>query len=185
VPLLHPDALWRQATQKWAEIAAKSPDLRAAVQLQQRLLRLLLDASASLDARIELSLTPAAISDKWNRGLPAMRNETVPIPPVLEGILPDLCAVLAEGGAGDSARHIGNAIAAKDIDAASLLGVSLARNQAAIRTSALHMGFSPDLLWLIGELGSSPLAHHLSSSIVHRPSSVGSSKFKTIHADAK
>ena len=28
------------------------------------------------------------------------------------------------------------------------------------------MGFSPDLVWLIGELGSAPLAHHLSSSIV-------------------
>ena len=46
------------------------------------------------------------------------------------------------------------------IDADSLLGVSLARNQKAIRTSALHMGFSPDLVWLIGELGSAPLAYH-------------------------
>ena len=39
--------------------------------------------------------------------------------------------------------------------------LSLARNQKAIRTSALHMGFSPDLVWLIGELGSAPLAYHL------------------------
>ena len=27
------------------------------------------------------------------------------------------------------------------------------------------MGFSPDLVWLIGELGSSPLAHHLQQQV--------------------
>ncbi len=167
---LQPDELWHLATAKWAEIKAKSPDLGPALELQQRLLRLILDAAASLDDTA-LTLPAAAVSDKWRRGVPLMRNETVAIPPPLQDMLPKLCAVLAEGGAGDSARHIGDAIVAKNIDAASLLSVSLARNPAAIRTSALHMGFSPDLVWLVGELGSSPLAHHLSSSIVHRPSS--------------
>ena len=93
----------------------------------------------------------------------------MPIPPGLKDILLPLCTALAECGAGESALHIRDAIAANGIDADSLLGVSLARNQKAIRTSALHMGFSPDLVWLIGELGSAPLAHHLSS---HRPSSI-------------
>ena len=38
------------------------------------------------------------------------------------------------------------------------------------------MGFSPDLVWLIGELGSAPLPYRLSSSIVHRPSSMDASR---------
>jgi len=162
VPLLHPDALWRLATQKWAEIEAKSPDLARAVTLQRRLLRLILDAAISLDeAAVPLSLTPAAISAKLNRGVPVLRNETIAIPPGLADIVPHICTALAEGGAGDSARHIGDAVVRKDIDAVSLLSVSLARNQEAIRTSALHMGFAPDLVWLIGELASSPLAYQL------------------------
>jgi hypothetical protein len=111
------------------------------------------------------TFTATSIREKWTRGLPALRNEPVAIPPGLKDILPPLCTALAECGAGESALHIRDAIAANHIDADSLLGVSLARNQKAIRTSALHMGFSPDLVWLIGELGSAPLAHHLSSSI--------------------
>ena len=90
-------------------------------------------------------------SENWARGLPALRNEAVAIPPGLKAILLPLCTALAECGAGESALHIRDAIAANGIDADSLLGVSLARNQKAIRTSALHMGFSPDLVWLIGD----------------------------------
>ncbi len=166
MPPLHPDALWSLATAKWAEIEAKLPDLAPALALQKRLLRLLLDASAGLDGAAALNLSGTAIADKWKRGIPVMRNETIAIPARLTDILPPICAALADGGAGDSARHIGDAIASRTIDAASLLNVSLARNQAAIRTSALHMGFSPDLVWLIGELGSSPLAHHLQHHVV-------------------
>src|SRR6185436_20438915 len=103
--------------------------------------------------------SPVVISDKRTRGVPAVRNETVDIPLQLGEFLLPLCTALAEGGAGDSARHIGGAIAARSIDAISLLRVSLARDQEALRTSALHMGFAPDLLWLIGELASSPLAY--------------------------
>jgi hypothetical protein len=171
VPISHPDRLWRRATAHWAEITANLPDLAPAVALQQRLLRLTIDASNRLDARVPGTLSDESILAKWASGLPALRNEVIPIPDVLKDVLPELCNALAECGAGDSAVHIRDAIVAKAIDADSLLSVSLARNQKAIRTSALHMGFSPDLLWLIGELGSAPLAHHLSASIVHRPSS--------------
>jgi hypothetical protein len=75
---------------------------------------------------------------------------------------------LADGGAGDAARHIGDALARREIDAGSLLRVSFARNEKAIRTSALHMGLSPDLVWLIGELASSPLAHNLQRGLLAR-----------------
>jgi Protein involved in formate dehydrogenase formation len=169
VPPQHPDALWRLATAQWAEITRNSPDLAPAVALQQRLLRLMLDASTALEEVAEAPLTSESICEKWSRGLPAWRNETIAIPPGLKEILLPICTALAECGAGESALRIRDAIATQGIDADSLLSVSLARNQKAIRTSALHMGFSPDLVWLIGEIGSAPLAHHL-SSIVHRRS---------------
>ena len=126
----------------------------------------MLDASAGLETGETAPLTPASIRERWSRGLPALRNEAIPIPPRLKEILLPICTALAECGAGASALHIRDAIAAQGIDADSLLRVSLARNQKAIRTSALHMGFSPDLVWLIGELGSAPLAHHVSAGVV-------------------
>jgi FdhE protein len=173
VPPSRLDALWCLATEKWAEIEANSPDLSSAVLLQKRLIRLVLEASAMLDEAASLNLAPQLIAQKCRRGLPVLRDETVPIPGHLADILPPLCDAMADGGAGDSAKHIGDAIVARSIDAISLLRVSLARDPDAIRTSALHMGLSPDLVWLIGELGSSPLAHHLQQS-VWRSESFGS-----------
>jgi hypothetical protein len=165
VPSPDLDGLWRLATAQWAEITANSPDLAPAVFLQQRLLRLTLDASAGLGETPPVTLSAVSLREKWMRGLPALRNEAIAIPAGLKDILLPLCTALAECGAGESALHIRNAIATNGIDADSLLSVSLARNQKAIRTSALHMGFSPDLVWLIGELGSAPLAHHLSAGL--------------------
>jgi FdhE protein len=163
--LISPNDLWRLATARWAEIAAISPDLAPTVALQQLLVRQMLKAAALLDQPAPLGLEPSAALDKWRRGLPALRNEPVSIPTVLNNILPELCTALAEGGAADSALHIRDAILDKRIDARSLLSVSLARNQKAIRTSALHMGLAPDLVWLVGELGSCPLAHRLQSQL--------------------
>jgi FdhE protein len=164
-----PDDLWQRATARWAEIAAISPDLAPAVALQQRLLRLIINAAEQLDQPLPASLTPDSVVEKWRRGVPALRNERVLIPDVLKDTLPDLCTALADGGATVSAIHIRDAILDKRIDAGSLLSVSLARNQKAIRTSALHMGLSPDLVWLVGELGSCPLAYHLQTRLSADP----------------
>jgi hypothetical protein len=164
VPIRHPDALWRQAEARWAEIAANSPELAPAVALQQRLVMLILDAAASLDQRQALRLAPDVILDKWRRRLPALRGEVVTMPEVLRQVLPSICLALGEGGAGDSAFHIREALITSVLDADSLLRVSLARNRKAIRISSLHMGFSPDLIWLVGELGSCSLAYHLQQS---------------------
>ena len=125
----------------------------------------MIDAASALDDTPRVPLSAAAVAENWLRGLPALRGEVIVIPPALKAMLGPLCTALADGGAGESALHIGDAIAAGDIDADSLLTVSLARNQKAIRTSSLHMGFSPDLVWLIGELGSAPLAHHLAAGL--------------------
>jgi FdhE protein len=162
---LHPDELWRRASAQWAEITTHLPDLASAVALQQRLLRLTIDATAALEDALPAPIATAPVLEKWRRKLPALRNEVVQIPTRLKDLLPPLCTALTEGGAGESALHIRDAITSQQIDADSLLGVSLARHQKAIRTSALHMGFSPDLLWLIGELGSAPLAYHLSARL--------------------
>ena len=85
---------------------------------------------------------------------------------LVEQLLPALCDALANGGAGESAVHIRNALISGAVNAGSLLQVSLARNQKAIRTSSIHLGFAPDLVWLIGELGSSPLAHYLQTRVL-------------------
>src|SRR5204862_3974179 len=71
------------------------------------------------------------------------------------------CEALAAGGAGEAAEHIRSAVADGAIDAASLLTASLQRDQAALRTAAVHRGLSPDLLWLVAELAVSPFVHAL------------------------
>jgi FdhE protein len=161
VAAFHPDALWQLAEARWTGITADRPDLAAAVALQQRLLRIILEASAALDLSAVVPVPESSIVEKWRRGLPILYNAPVTIPSPLKGFLPSICVALAEGGAGESADHIGQALALGKIDADSMLRVSLARNRKAIRTGALHLGLAPDLLWLIAELGSAPLAHHL------------------------
>ena len=116
------DELWQLALAKWAEIAQNFPDLAPALALQQAMLRLLVDAREGLDdsAAPLPDTTPAAILEKWARGVPALRNETVLIPAPLVALLPAFCDALAQGGAGESAAHIGHALAAGEIDGGSL-----------------------------------------------------------------
>src|SRR5207244_1749709 len=76
---------------------------------------------------------------------------------------------LAAGGAGDTATHIRDAIVSGTMDAGSLLGASLTRDQAAIRTGATHRGLSPDLVWLIAELAVSPYVHALQQMLFGDP----------------
>jgi hypothetical protein len=160
--------LRQRAQARWAEIAAVLPELRPALALQEGMLRLLIDAAERLEeAQPPLPEIPVeTLLAKWARGVPAFRHEAIPVPEILEQLLPALCDALAQGGAGDSAVHIKNALISGAVNAGSLLKVSLARNQKAIRTSSIHLGFAPDLVWLIGELGSSPLAHHLQTRVL-------------------
>jgi hypothetical protein len=171
MPPIGTDHVWQAALARWAEIASKSPDLEPAVGLQQGMLRSVLDASGQLEALDgQLPRIPSdGVLGKWIRGLPAFRSEIIPIPACLKDVLRALCDTLVEGGTGDSALHIRTALTAGTIDAGSLLAASLARNEKAIRTSAVHMGLSADLVWLIGELASSPLANHLQAALLGRP----------------
>ena len=160
------------ASSKSAEIAAKRPYLKPALALQLEILHILLDA----DERLEDPATPAVsemtpdlILAKWTRGVPAFRGVAVAFGSELKSMLPALCDVLVQGGAGDSARHLRDALTKGEIDAESLLRVSFARNQKAIRTSSIHMGLAPDLVWLLGELGSSVVAHRSQSALLNTP----------------
>jgi FdhE protein len=162
--------VWQAALARWAEIARNIPDLEPAIALQQRMLRILLDSAEGL-ALDPIELPPIdsdAVRAKWIRGVPAFRNQPIAIPRSLEKALPELCRAMVDGGAGEAVEHVARALAEGEIDAGSLLRVSLARNEKAIRTSALHMGLSPDLVWLIGELGSSPLAYHFQKQLLSR-----------------
>jgi FdhE protein len=68
-----------------------------------------------------------------------------------------LCDSLTAGGAAP-ARTIGEHVAAGRLNAASLVGASLARDQERIQAAACQLGVAPDLLWLVAELAAGPLA---------------------------
>jgi FdhE protein len=53
---------------------------------------------------------------------------------------------------------VADALRSGRIDPGSLLAASFNRDQAAIRTFAHHASLAPDLLWLVAELASGPLA---------------------------
>jgi len=156
------------AERRWRAVLAGRPDLAPALDLQRRLLGLVSDLAATLEAgRLpRLSLPPKYLAAKLARGVPVLAGEPIPLPvAALRPALGQLCEALAEGGAGEAATHIRDAIVNGSIETGSLLTASLARNQAAIRTGASHRGLSPDLVWLVAELAVSPFVHALQRSL--------------------
>jgi len=156
------------AERRWRAVLAGRPDLAPALDLQRRLLRLVSDLAATLEAgRLpRLSLPPKYLAAKLARGVPVLAGEPIPLPvAVLRPALGQLCGALAEGGAGEAATHIRDAIVNGSFETGSLLTASLARNQAAIRTGASHRGLAPDLVWLVAELAVSPFVHALQRSL--------------------
>lgn len=147
---------------------AARPDLEPAVVLQRRLLKLVSDLARAIEhGRLpRLSMPPKYLAAKLGRGVPVLAGEPIPLPiPILGPALPRFCDALAEGGAGDAAIHIRDAIVSGNIEAGSLLSASLTRQQAAIRTGATHRGLAPDLVWLVAELAVSPFVHALQGLI--------------------
>src|SRR6185295_15790783 len=164
IPAISRENLLNSAEARWRAIADARPDLEPALALQRRLLTLVVDLAARLDhGRLpRLSLPPKYLAAKLGRGVPALAGEPIPLPvAVLVPTLGALCDALAEGGAGDAATHIREAIESGNIEPGSLLTASLTRNQAAMRTGAAHRGLSPDLVWLVAELAVSPFVHAL------------------------
>src|SRR5262249_55203708 len=143
-----------------------------AIELQRRLLTLVRDLAGTIEgSRMpRLSLPPRYLAAKLARGVPVFSNEPIPLPvPLMRKALVDLCNALAEGGAGDSATHIRDALSNGSMEPGSLLSASLARNQTAIRTGAIHRGLAPDLVWLVAELAVSPFVHALQHALFDKP----------------
>jgi FdhE protein len=152
------------AERRWGAILDSRPDLTPAIELQRRLLTLVAELGRTIDeGRVpRLSLPGKYLAAKLARGVPVLTGEPIPLPvAVMKPTLVRLCEALGEGGAGDAATHIRDAISAGNIETGSLLVASLTRNQAAIRTGATHRGLAPDLMWLIAELAASPFVHML------------------------
>lgn len=164
VPPSRRDDLLASAGARWDAILAARPDLTPAIDLQRRLITLVVDLAHAIDhGRLpRLSLPPKYVAAKLERGVPAFAGEPIPLPvPVLTPPLLRLCSELASGGAGEAAEHIRSAIESGSIEAGSLLAASLSRHQEAIRDGAVHRGLAPDLVWLVAELAVSPFAHAL------------------------
>jgi len=164
--------LLEAAERRWTAIRAARPDLAPALDLQRTLLTLVVDLKHALDAGglPRLSLPPKYLAAKLARGVPIFCGEPIPLPvSVLTPVLLQYCEALAVGGAGDAAARIGDAIRSGQIEPASLLAASLARNQTAIRTGASHRGLAPDLVWLVAELAVSPFVHLLQRMLFSHP----------------
>lgn len=136
------------------------PDLAAAAALQHALLGRMIGLVDRLERAVATPATGvAAAVSRLKQGLPALRGRAPDLPvATLAPALAPLCDALAEGGAGDAAVHIADALRAGRIDEASLLAASFRRDQAAVRTFANHASLAPDLLWLVAELAAGPFA---------------------------
>ena len=164
IQLFSPENLLDSARRRWQVIREARPDLEPALALQRELLTRMIDLAATLaGGRLpRLSLPPRYLGAKLARGVPALAGEPIPLPvPTLTPTLFQMCDALANGGAGEAATHIRESVEGGKLEAASLLTASLNRDQAALRTGAVHRGLSPDLLWLVAELAVSPFAHAL------------------------
>jgi FdhE protein len=154
-------------------MAAGRPDLAPATELQRALLARMIQSAERLepDSGGAAPVLPSveAVS-RLRQGLPVMRGRTIELPvAVLAPDLAPLCDLMAEGGAGDAARHIADALRSGRIDQRSLLSSSFDRDQPAVRTFALHASLAPDLLWLVAELASAPFAFVAQSRIFEDP----------------
>jgi FdhE protein len=152
------------AEARWAAMQVAKANLGVAIALQRRLIGLVLDLTDRFeDGRVpKLSLPPRYLTTKLTSGIPALVGE--PIWPPASTIRPTLLEIvhaLAEGGGGESAVSVRQAIDAERIDLEALLILAIRRDQGAIRANAAKAGLNGDLLWLIADLTVAPFAHGL------------------------
>ena len=174
-PTTSPAELTQQAEARWQQIRTARPDLAPAIDLQRCLVTRIIELGHALGQAEWPSFVklPGETAAKLGRGVPLLRHESIPFPSaLLAEALRDFCRYLAQGGAGKAAEHISQALREGRLDAQSLLGASLARNQRSIRTGATHMGLAPDLVWLVAELAVGPVVHvlqhaHFAAEPVH------------------
>jgi FdhE protein len=162
-----------EAGPRWEAIATRQPELEPVVSLQRKLIAIIDEVAGTIDrARLpRLSLPPGYLAAKLARGVPATAREPIPIPvTALEPGLLRLCLELGTGGWGAAADRLHAVLTDRQLDAASILAMSLSRDHLAVRAVAAHLELSPDLLWLLSELAVSPYAHALQRSVLAQSS---------------
>jgi FdhE protein len=155
-----PPNLQPRAEARWHDLVARRAELADAVALQRRLL-----ARSSLLAEMFERDPPAdgpqrdAAVANITRGVPAFsRAAWETSTPAAAAAVEDFCALLADGGAGDAANHVREAVRSGRIRPDTLVAASLARDQHAIGCGATQVDLSADLVWLVGELAAAPVA---------------------------
>lgn len=146
------------ARTRWAQVAAEFPDVRPALPLHQALLALQIELLESLDDPVfrEEEAVVAAL----DRGIPAFRPSGVPA--ALGSAVPWLrrfADALATGGAGAAALKVITAFDSGRVDAGAFLAASWRRDPAAAAELTAGAGLNRQVVWLIAELASAPLAH--------------------------
>lgn len=152
---------WDRMTQRW-------PHLVSAVSLQRRLVSRSLELGQAIDCHfpVDLSFQPVRLAEKLRAGTPMLAGEWVVVTgSTLRSFVIDLCNDLEAGETGGPAGRLGQIMARDEIDAGSLVAASIGRQQEAIRAKAHHVGVAPDLLWLVAELASAPIANRLQHAL--------------------
>jgi FdhE protein len=155
-----PPPIDSQAEARWRDLVTRRPELADAVALQRHLVARTSELADLLECRSPSDGPPidAALAN-IARGVPALAGATWEISaPAAAPSLDDFCALLAEGGAGDAATHLREALRSGRVRPDTLIAASLARNQHAIGCGAAQLDLSADLVWLVGELGAAPVA---------------------------
>ena len=158
-----------EAERRWHELLSKHPDLGPAIDLQRRLVSRSLELGSRLDRRPlgDVSVAPAVAASKLRRKRPVLAGEVPDFDKTeFRPFVLGFCEDFAQGGAGAVAARLHEALERGRIDVRSLLSASLARQQTAILAKAHHVGVSPDLLWLVAELGVGPLAHRIQRTLL-------------------
>jgi FdhE protein len=157
------------AEQRWHETLERRPDLEPAVELQRRIVTRSHELAAIIDQKLPatLDLNPAQVAAKLSRHTPILVGEPIVVDAgaVVPFVL-GFCDDLSSGAAGGAASRLGETLDRGTIDIGSLLAASLGRQQDAIRSKAHHVGVAPDLLWLVAELASGPVAHRLQHQLL-------------------
>ena len=148
-------------TQRW-------PHLESAVSVQRRLVSRSLELGQAVDERfpVDVSFQPARLAEKLRGKTPMLAGEWLVVTgSTLRSFVIDFCTDLEAGETGGPAGRLGQILARDEIDAGSLVAASIGRQQEAIRAKAHHVGVAPDLLWLVAELASAPIANRLQQTL--------------------
>ena len=158
---------------RWRETLDRRPDLEPAIEIQRRIVTRSQELTAVIDQKLPatLDLDPAQVAAKLCRQTPILVGEAIVVD--ARAVVPfvlGFCEDLSSGANGGAAGRLGETLDRGRIDIGSLLAASLGRQQEAIRSKAHHVGVAPDLLWLVAELASGPVAHRLQQQLLsHLP----------------